>query len=1009
MEQAAVFEREMFSPSAQNALEYAYARAQQRASLVGQYQGALSADAQVQINAEDLLAAVSVTHGNDSPVRRLMDYFGVPFEPLDRALQLNAIQSGTLFPDTASFGDDALTILNTSESLGRASRAKTDNEIHLRHLFGGVLWRDNAARDLVQAEFERGNIPFAEAMTLYNNYLETDFEYTSFSDFLSKNPRAQTKTASSAPPPNAAQTAAPTPPTPAASYIPFFEHGFDTDTVSESDGEGQRARVGQRDLVGIGAEVDAFAYLISAKTLTPPLAIGLFGNWGSGKSFFMQALHDRIDKITKDARDANDAQADIYVYKSIVQIEFNAWHYVEGDLWASLVGYIFQNLRTSHDEQPTLLQARQRAVLEKLKSEQDNLQAKQAILIDQEKKKVLKEKEIEHLKIERDLALQELNELKAQDILATIHLSEEDKRQLNEKIKDFGVPQTMQTAAEFTEALDELRATLARGNALTTPLRERGPVWAIGLIVVIFSGPVISFVIAQFSTLQIPALTNALLSIAVFLSGLTAMVKLGTGQLANMIARVEAAQQILDQKRREKEAEYLQRLADKEKELAALQTQYAQAKSEEKEITLAIAELEQALAAITPSSVLLDFIRARASSEDYSKRLGLAALIRQDFEQLSKLIDDHNDALKKPDSAKKVDPNLFNRIVLYIDDLDRCPPDRVVQVLQAVHLLLAFPLFVVVVAVDARWLSQSLEKHYGELLGGAAENGKADADADEDVATPRDYLEKIFQIPFWVRPLTDDARVRIVQGLLGSSMAPESTQTDTVDANKKTLLQNAPTDPPRPKLEPVWKDEERQRQHHAVAPTNSKPPSLMTLRAELEFMQALKTLLGETPRGIKRFVNLYRLLKAVALTYDPKFTQAQDFAAYQLVLFLLALLTGTPNISNLLFRRIKYNNFQPETNAVLLTMVLAELEKIEKAVPPQPKNSTPPQTAQDTLPQTTSPSAPHSQPSQTLREIKLIENWLNDYDSGKWKALTLNQLAAWVPQVERFSFQMEQI
>ena len=49
----------------------------------------------------------------------------------------------------------------------------------------------------------------------------------------------------------------------------------------------------------------------------------------------------------------------------------------------------------------------------------------------------------------------------------------------------------------------------------------------------------------------------------------------------------------------------------------------------------------------------------------------------------------------------------IERIILYIDDLDRCPPKRVVEVLEAVHLLLAFDLFVVVVAVDARWLERS--------------------------------------------------------------------------------------------------------------------------------------------------------------------------------------------------------------------------------------------------------------------------------------------------------------
>jgi hypothetical protein len=44
----------------------------------------------------------------------------------------------------------------------------------------------------------------------------------------------------------------------------------------------------------------------------------------------------------------------------------------------------------------------------------------------------------------------------------------------------------------------------------------------------------------------------------------------------------------------------------------------------------------------------------------------------------------------------------LNRIVLFIDDLDRCDPDRVVKVLEAVYLLLAVKLFVVVVGVDAR-------------------------------------------------------------------------------------------------------------------------------------------------------------------------------------------------------------------------------------------------------------------------------------------------------------------
>ena len=47
------------------------------------------------------------------------------------------------------------------------------------------------------------------------------------------------------------------------------------------------------------------------------------------------------------------------------------------------------------------------------------------------------------------------------------------------------------------------------------------------------------------------------------------------------------------------------------------------------------------------------------------------------------------------------DETSFERVVLCVDDLDRCPPEKVVDVLQAMHLLLYFPLFVVV-AVDSR-------------------------------------------------------------------------------------------------------------------------------------------------------------------------------------------------------------------------------------------------------------------------------------------------------------------
>jgi hypothetical protein len=106
-----------------------------------------------------------------------------------------------------------------------------------------------------------------------------------------------------------------------------------------------------------------------------------------------------------------------------------------------------------------------------------------------------------------------------------------------------------------------------------------------------------------------------------------------------------------------------------------------------------------------------------------------------------------------------------DRIVLYIDDLDRCPPDRVVEVLRAIQLLLAFPLFVVVVGVDARWVKRALNVRYKDQLRPLRDGGW-------DGATPQDYIEKIFQIPFWLEPMSPTSTRRYLGGLL--SVAPRT-------------------------------------------------------------------------------------------------------------------------------------------------------------------------------------------------------------------------------------------
>ncbi|HSD47620.1 MAG TPA: P-loop NTPase fold protein, partial [Pyrinomonadaceae bacterium] len=104
------------------------------------------------------------------------------------------------------------------------------------------------------------------------------------------------------------------------------------------------------DLLGITQDVNALASLVAAYKVEPPLSIGLFGDWGSGKSHFMRQMKKRVEMLSRHARESGRPQRDLGYYKNIVQIEFNAWHYIEGNLWASLVDHIFANLKLSERE-----------------------------------------------------------------------------------------------------------------------------------------------------------------------------------------------------------------------------------------------------------------------------------------------------------------------------------------------------------------------------------------------------------------------------------------------------------------------------------------------------------------------------------------------------------------------------------------------------------------------------------------------------------------------------------
>lgn len=87
------------------------------------------------------------------------------------------------------------------------------------------------------------------------------------------------------------------------------------------------------------------------------------------------------------------------------------------------------------------------------------------------------------------------------------------------------------------------------------------------------------------------------------------------------------------------------------------------------------------------------------------------------------------------------------RLVILVDDLDRCLPEDAVGVLEATKVFLDIPHCVFVFAMDRHVVEQGIRVRYKDF---ALNAGGASSPVDA-----RQYLDKVIQIPFTLEPLSD--------------------------------------------------------------------------------------------------------------------------------------------------------------------------------------------------------------------------------------------------------------
>jgi KAP family P-loop domain len=336
------------------------------------------------------------------------------------------------------------------------------------------------------------------------------------------------------------------------------------------------------------------------------------------------------------------------------------------------------------------------------------------------------------------------------------------------------------------------------------------------------------------------------------------------------------------------------------------------------EVTTAQVDALQAeLHELTPTGQLAALVERRGRPDSpYRAQLGLMTHIREDFEQMARLLADppgQPPAQPDLDAAGDELPRI-DRIVVYIDDLDRCPPGRVVQVLEAVQLLLAVPLFVVVVTVDPRWLLRSLTVHYRELFE-AASPAFTNHEGSWG-STPMQYLEKIFQIPFTLPPVDHGGFTTLVDALTAPAPRPDRTASGLDEDRPGSTAPAAPAGADTAPAVPA--PSQARPQPLPAAPVVERFDPLALTDDERRLIALLGPPLVTTPRSIKRLVNSYGLLNALRGSQheqDLKETShagtGSTYYPYRAGIALLGTLIAFPGLSPTLFPRLLEASFQP--------------------------------------------------------------------------------------------------
>jgi predicted KAP-like P-loop ATPase len=196
------------------------------------------------------------------------------------------------------------------------------------------------------------------------------------------------------------------------------------------------------------------------------------------------------------------------------------------------------------------------------------------------------------------------------------------------------------------------------------------------------------------------------------------------------------------------------------------------------------------------------------------------------------------------DFEELIKKSKINKLVILVDDLDRCTPDRIVDNLEAIKLFLNVQNTAFIIGADPRIVRHAIEYRYNKLS-----VNSSDENRNERIVN--DYLEKLIQVPYNLPKLSDSEVETYITLLFCEKDLDEQSFQKVIEAFKAFKTKDRYSVFDYSNIQVVLNETEISQLSQSV-PLISKLSPIIT-----------ESLYGN-PRQIKRFLNTFMLRKKLA-------------------------------------------------------------------------------------------------------------------------------------------------